>query len=216
MIEYIDGYAFVDGYKFKRDLKTGYYLSSNKIGKSRKRLHVYIWEKYNGTIPKGYQVHHIDKDKDNNNIDNLRLLEKKEHMLLHGRTMSEERKKELRRILNIKARPLAGEWHKSDEGRAWHSKHAKEQSEKTEPKKYICDYCGNLFETKKAYKAGTNKFCSNKCKSAFRRKSGSDNVIKICEGCGKEFYANKYQKTKYCESCKRERGYPRGRIQYDR
>ena len=45
-ITYKDGYAYVDGYKFRKDSKTGYYLSSKKIDGRRPRLHVYVWEKH--------------------------------------------------------------------------------------------------------------------------------------------------------------------------
>ena len=45
-IKYKDGYAYVDGYKFRKDTKTGYYLSTKKIGVSRLRLHVYVWKKH--------------------------------------------------------------------------------------------------------------------------------------------------------------------------
>ena len=54
-------FQFFDGRKFTRDEKTGYYLCSTKdlIG-SRKRMHVYVWEYYNGLVPEGYHIHHID------------------------------------------------------------------------------------------------------------------------------------------------------------
>ena len=66
-------------------------------------------------------------------------------------------------------------------------------------KEFECEYC------KKKYKAinnNTNRFCSNKCKSAWRRKSGIDDVEKVCEICGSKFKTNKYSKTKTCSrSC---------------
>jgi len=39
--------------------------------------HRYIWIVNNGKIPKGYDVDHIDKNINNNSLDNLRLLKSK-------------------------------------------------------------------------------------------------------------------------------------------
>ena len=36
MIKYENDYAYVDGYKFKKDLRDNYYLSSTNIGNRRK------------------------------------------------------------------------------------------------------------------------------------------------------------------------------------
>ena len=38
----------------------------------------------NGKIEKGYVVHHIDGDKQNNNINNLKLMLKREHDSYHS------------------------------------------------------------------------------------------------------------------------------------
>lgn len=53
-------------------------------GKHRTQfLHRLIWEKHNGEIPKGYQIHHIDGNKLNNDISNLQLISAEEHTRLH-------------------------------------------------------------------------------------------------------------------------------------
>lgn len=187
---------FVDGLSFVKDKKTGYYLSSQKIGKTRIRLHRYIWQKYNGEIPKGFDIHHIDKNKDNNDISNLQLLTITEHQKIHA-IKNEEELKILRQNID-KIRPLAIKWHKSEDGRQWHKKHAKEVYENLQEKEYVCQNCGKIF---KKLPLGTNKFCSNKCKSAYRRKTGVDNVERTCEKCGKLFLINKYAKTKKCRCC---------------
>ena len=49
MIEYHDDIAEIDGISFRKDKKSGYYLSSKAIHGKRTRLHIYIWEKYNVT-----------------------------------------------------------------------------------------------------------------------------------------------------------------------
>ena len=47
-------------------------------------LHRYVWEKFNGKIPKGFQVHHKDKNKRNWSIENLELVEISQHLRKHA------------------------------------------------------------------------------------------------------------------------------------
>lgn len=199
MVEYSDNYkyAYVDNYKFTRDEKTGYFLSSKNIGTSRKRLHIYIWESINGDIPKGYHVHHKDENKLNNEIDNLELLDKCVHSKLHGKEIrnNEERMAKTTKALLECAIPKACEWHKSKEGVEWHKKHYKRTKDKLHRKNtFKCKMCGKEFESIR------EGFCSNKCKSAYRRKIGVDDVSRICVVCGKEFKCNKYSKAKTCSN----------------
>lgn len=204
MIQYFDekDLACIDGYSFRRDKKTGYYLSSKPIGKKRKRLHVYIWEKFNGPVPKNMHIHHKDKNKYNNELENLVCISSDEHKKIHAHDVD---KNKLKENLLKNALPKAAEWHKSDVGRAWHSEHAKKIFMDRKPQKYICDFCGKEFETLNIYSKNSNKFCSNNCKSAYRRKTGVDNIEKKCEKCGNKFIVNKYSKRKYCESCKNKK-----------
>lgn len=199
MIKYENGYAIVDGHKFRKDKKTGYYLSG-PINHKRYRLHRYIYEKYNGPIPKGYDIHHIDHNKDNNEIENLQLLSSTKHKSIHAKEVSDETRQKYRDNMNNVVRPKAIEWHKSAEGRAWHREQWKVSlgnyiQEKT---KMICLNCGKEFET--VYN-GVNKFCSNNCKSAYRRKLGKDNVTRKCKVCNTEFTTNKYSKRTLCSKC---------------
>lgn len=203
MVQYFDNgdLACFDGLSFRRDKRTGYYLNST----IHKRLHVYVWEHYNGEVPKGYHIHHKDHDKNNNEIENLVLLSAHEHQTLHGNSWSEERREWARKNLLENAVPKSIAWHSSEDGKAWHSKHAKNVFENLPEKTYICDYCGKEYSTKKTRPKGSNGFCSNNCKSAYRRKAGLDNIVKICEKCGGTYEANKYWKTKCCPSCRRKK-----------
>lgn len=216
MIQYSDDYtvACVDGLKFRKDKKTGYYLSSKKIGEKRKRLHVYIWESNNGTIPAGYDVHHKDHDKNNNDIDNLELLERDYHRNLHKIELSDDERKRRSENVKEKAMPMAAKWHRSEDGREWHREHGRQVFATMQEKEYVCGYCGKIFKSKHRYGADQNTFCGNNCKAAYRRRSGADNVKKICECCGSEYEANKYVKTKYCKDCQNRKGYPRTRVQH--
>lgn len=200
MIIYENDYAIVDGYKFRKDQKTGYYLSSNINGR-RLRLHRYIYEKYYGKIPKGYDIHHKDHNKDNNEIENLKLLTPTEHKKIHSRELTEEQREFMRKNMNEKARPKAIEWHKSGKGREWHKKQYEVSLGNRQPQKFICMFCGKEFmHIKNAH----NKFCSNNCKSAYRRKLGVDNIERKCIECGETFKINKYYKRQVCDSCKRK------------
>ena len=201
MIQYVDNgdLAIFDGLSFRRDKKTGYYLNA----KTHKRLHVYVWEHFNGAIPKGYEIHHKDFDKKNNEIENLQMLTSKEHHEIHGYALTDDQREWRRKNLAENARPKASEWHSSNAGSEWHRHHYEQVKDKLHvKKKFVCEYCGKEFESTQV----KSKFCSNNCKSAARRKSGVDNVVKICERCGNEYTANKYQKTHYCESCRRGAG----------
>ena len=135
-------YLFFDGKKFTRDDKTGYYLcSTGDENNVRKRMHVYVWEYFNGPISKGYHIHHIDGDKSNNDIQTLR------------KNMA-------------KATVMAKEWHNSNEGHEWHKKHYEQMKEKLHiPKRFVCEYCNKEFVNTQI----NSRFCSNKCKSAWRR-----------------------------------------------
>lgn len=186
-------YQYEDGIKFTRDDATGYYLNSTL----RKRMHRYVWEKHYGSIPDGYEIHHKDFNKSNNNIENLELIKKERHASIHGR------KNGLANVesgLLDKIRPLTKKWHKSDEGRRWHKKHYEKNKNKLyQEKEFVCDWCGKHYISTIN---GHNRFCSNRCKTAWRRASGIDDEERECIICGKKYTVNKYSKTKTCsKSC---------------
>lgn len=182
-------HQFFNNIKFTRDEKTGYYLNSTL----RKRIHVYVWEYYNGAIPKGYEVHHRDKNKSNNDISNLELLTSSEHKKLHASELTEEQRKWKRENLRNNAQPKATEWHKSEKGINWHKSHYQKYKEALhQNKEIVCENCGKVFLAEKG------KFCCNACKSAYRRKQGKDLTTCKCVICGNEFLSNKYHKAKTC------------------
>lgn len=52
----------------------------------RKQKHILIWEEYYGKkVPRGHIIHHIDENKKNNSINNLKLITITEHNQLHHR-----------------------------------------------------------------------------------------------------------------------------------
>ena len=76
-------FIIFDNHKFIKDNTTGYYHAH--YGNTTKLLHRVVWEHFNGTIPEYYHVHHIDKNKDNNDISNLELIECHAHLSEHGK-----------------------------------------------------------------------------------------------------------------------------------
>lgn len=172
-----------------------FYLCGNYFQHRGLRLHVAVWRYHNGEIPKGYHVHHKDGDRSNNQIDNLELLEAGMHSSLHQR--SEDRREYQQKHI-VDMRVLASEWHKSDEGREWHRKKATDQWEQAESNLYACDQCGKTFESRHKYGPKEHRFCGNNCKAAFRRKSRTDYVERVCAYCGKTFMTNKYSKAECC------------------
>lgn len=49
--------------------------------------HRYVWEKLNGPIPNDHVIHHINFIKLDNRIENLHLIHKKQHSLLHKKIL---------------------------------------------------------------------------------------------------------------------------------
>ena len=62
--------------------KDGYYQISSGIHQG-KLLHRLIYEENFGSIPEGFHVHHLDKDKSNLDPSNMILLSKSNHHKLH-------------------------------------------------------------------------------------------------------------------------------------
>jgi len=177
------------GKKFYQDKKTGYWISTQcpKI-----RAHRWVWIFINGNIPRGYHIHHKNENKSDNRIENLELIEQSRHISHHFT----DEKKQWAREWAEKIRPMTKAWHASEAGRAWHSSHAiKCNFGKWEPIKYVCQCCSKEYESTKRSRA---LFCSNNCKSQWRRDQGLDNIEKECLNCNRKFISNKYHKNIYC------------------
>jgi hypothetical protein len=59
------------------------YLRGNRGGRLM-LAHVWVWEQAYGPIPDGYQIHHRDGDKRNNDLANLQLVTPTEHKRIHS------------------------------------------------------------------------------------------------------------------------------------
>ena len=78
-------YAFFNGVKYSIADK-GYYratLKENAKNPNISRLHRAVWFCQFGEIAEGFDVHHKDENKSNNNIENLVLVEHGKHSVTH-------------------------------------------------------------------------------------------------------------------------------------
>ena len=144
-----------------------FYLCGHYFQHKGVRLHRWVWEYHNGPIPEGYHVHHIDEDRHNNQLSNLALMPGLAHIKEHAG--SESRRENGRRAIRI-AIELAPEWHRSPEGKEWHSQQAKAVWAKRQPVKYVCTECGKEFESMAVRHTG-NHFCHQNCRAKFGRKA---------------------------------------------
>ena len=112
----------------------GYYqITSTKEGNFGKLLHRLIYEDEVETIPEGYHIHHINKDKIDNSISNLQALPINEHSKLHatgennpmhGKPLTEEHKEKLRKAFTGKNNPRYGVKHTLETRKKMSENHA--------------------------------------------------------------------------------------------
>jgi hypothetical protein len=179
--------------------RTYYQYEGRYFTSHTKKMHRDVWSFYNGEIPKGHHIHHIDGDVTNNDISNLQLMEASAHLRMEGIKRHKENP-EWSKQFHAKGIEMAKEWHKSPEGREWHKQHGVEAYAKRTPVSMVCQKCHKEYETTKM---ANSKFCSNNCKCAFRKASGVDNVKRNCVVCKTEFTCNKYHPQAKCKrGCK--------------
>lgn len=156
-------------------------------------LHRVVYEDAYGAIPSGMHIHHINGDCGDNRIENLECLTAKEHRAKHplkGASLD-------RQLAHLdRIRPLAAAWHSTTEGKRLHSRNGRAVWEGRVARDLDCDQCGKPFKSNAMHHA--ERFCSNKCKSAWRRASGLDDVLFKCPVCHGEKMRSKYSRAKTC------------------
>lgn len=176
-------YQEFNGIRFYRSSTTGYWERARGVPR---KMHVYVWEFYNKCrLPDGYCIHHKDKDRGNNSIENLELMNFSEHAQHHAK------EKDLTTFV-----AKSKEWHSSKTGMQHHRENGLTTSSQWPTKEYTCIECGNKFVMKSP--RTDYKFCCNACRASFRRKSGVDNEERKCVVCGETFVVNRYRKTICC------------------
>lgn len=60
-------------------------INGRRCISSKWKIFRLVWIAFNGPIPKGYCIHHIDFDKTNDRLDNLQLMTNAEHTALHNK-----------------------------------------------------------------------------------------------------------------------------------
>lgn len=194
-----------NGKNYWLDKSSGYYRNSSVKPHS---LHRQVWIYHNGDIPDGMTIDHIDRDKDNNQIENLRLATYAEN----NKNVSKETLE--RRIENIhRQSELAKAWHASEKGRLWHREHAIKSYAKRVPQKKRCAHCGALFETISCRESA--RFCGQNCKMKARRRrlaglpENEENMAmkKVCVICGNGFYSHKKNAVTCSQKCRNKRAY---------
>ncbi len=139
-----------------------YYRCGFYFQRKGSRLHRAVWVSNRGPIPKGYHVHHKDGDRSNNAFDNLELLAASVHLSGHSKLTGR---------ISSEARSAAASWHRSEEGRAWHSRHYRAviQPKMAERIALSCQHCGQAFEARRIF-VRQSKFCTPACKARALRK----------------------------------------------
>lgn len=157
----------------------GYYVRGKRL------LHREVWKFFNGSIPKGHIIHHIDLNKGNNRIENLQCLTKAAHAKIHADLAGTKPPlhKEVTRRCDycgkiFTVRQKDGKNHFCSDACTSAYKYRCAENQETR----LCAHCGKEFVINKNHKA---KCCSKSCAQRLRFKGHS--FKKICPVCQREF-----------------------------
>ena len=195
-----------NGETYIRNPKSRYYFKHTTRNCERKhavQLHRAVWEYYNGKIPEGYHIHHIDGDIDNNDISNLECVFSKQHLSEHSKKNWENQEYREKASKNLEEqREKTKQWHASAEGREWHRKHAAQSICKVFENKQIkqCEFCGKEFPA-----LHFQRFCCQSCAEKARYRNHHSLLAderRTCDFCGKEYTPVKSKQRFCCKKCK--------------
>ena len=171
---------------------SGYYQSTVEVDGRRLWLHQYKYECEVGKLIDGYEVHHADHNKLNNDISNLVLMTAQQHRNEHYaeniRYLKSE--KQLNHLASI--RPLAA---KAKRGEYVGKKHIKKNLDR------ICEFCDKEF-TMHTRARNDTKFCSNKCRDMSHKSMNFSE--KECAICGNVFKQKAWNATCCSPECSKE------------
>ena len=152
--------------QFHKDCVTGYWVNNTyhlRLHREKLRLELGLTKEQ----MEGYDVHHIDKNKDNNDISNLQLINKIKHVTAHA-------KEQLHKKI-IKICEQCGEEYNSSSNVAHKQRFCSEKCKMKwrranglDREKRVCIYCGKTFTCNKTL---STKFCSKHCAGKYNYES---------------------------------------------
>lgn len=152
-------------------------------------IHRDIWQYYNGEIPKGYFIHHRNKNKVDNDISNLQLVTSSQHKRLHN--LSAKRKKYICEYCGkdfLSSCFTPPRFYSSKCNSTWHKENEREIR--------ICPFCHKGFSV---YRHSRKVYCSRYCANQVTSKNNIKPTVKRkCAVCGKDFIVPKSHKKQVC------------------
>lgn len=182
-----DTHQRFDGTKYNKSAK-GFFSRNASI-------HRVVWAYFNGEIPEGYDIHHVDGNKGNNNIENLQCMTAGDHQRLHIARGEKFPTKKKRFVCEV----CGKEFYTVDRNvQRYCSPHCRDVSRyHREMTSKTCEWCGKVFETAHP----ESRFCSPACGAQSRYQNAL--IKKICPVCGKEFERVKSEQSETCSlSCR--------------
>ena len=151
-----------------------------------------VYSYYFGEIESGYNVHHIDNDKTNNDISNFLLLTNAEHQRIHFTQNTGHFALEKFVCVNCGKDFVA---YGGRNNRFCSDKCKGEYKRQNHQETRTCAYCGKEFSVEEW---STVKCCSNSCAQKLRHIDSWED--KVCPVCNKEFRARKKHHQVCCSS----------------
>ena len=152
--------------QFHKDCVTGYWVNNTyhlRLHREKLRLELGLTKEQ----MEGYDVHHIDKNKDNNDISNLQLINKIKHVTAHA--------KEQLHTKTVKVCEQCGEEYESSSNVAHKQRFCSEKCKMKwrranglDREERVCIYCGKTFTCNKTL---PTKFCSKHCAGKYNYES---------------------------------------------
>ena len=150
-----------------------------------------VWQYYYGEVPPKTIIHHIDENKDNNNIENLTPMFPADHVKYHhGKNF--DNRLNVPFICSVCGKVYRGRF-------VGQKKFVCPECRKNSPQKIyqkICAWCGKEFTTT----GKKTECCSQSCAGhlTYYRRTGETGELKerVCIVCGKKFYVSRSHKSK--------------------
>lgn len=183
-----------NGLMYYKDKKRGYYYECTGV-------HQAVWRYYCGDIPFDFNIHHVNGNKDDNQIENLQMKSRADHAREHGRHTPKQKF-----ICVVCGKEFEATNKGTNQTCSDSCRTKKNRKTTTHPKELrICVMCGKEFYTDKY---SDHKACSPHCGSLLARQSRREGVthqkyeepteVRQCVICGKTFTARKRSKTRFC------------------